>query len=131
MNAEQLNALLWGRFPEHAPHHTVTEVRPDALTMTADSAFLRKGPGGGVSGPDQLQLADLAGYALLTYRMGPESSIRLRSAHMSCLETPPPGVLTARASLLRHAKRNAEVRIDIAGGGAGPTATASLLFSIR
>ncbi|MFF1508226.1 hypothetical protein [Streptomyces sp. NPDC058326] len=129
MNAEQLNALMWSRFPEHAPHHTVTEVDADALTMTADSAFLRKGPGGTVSGPDQLQLADLAGYALLTFRMGPESSVRLRSASLSCLEAPTPGVLTARACLLRHAKRNAEVRIDVFG--ARLACTASLLFSVR
>ncbi|APE24944.1 MULTISPECIES: hypothetical protein [Streptomyces] len=131
MTLDELNALIWGEFPEHAPHHRVIAAAPDALSLAVDSADLRRGPGGSVSGPDQLQLADLAGYALLKYRAGPHSSIRLRSAHLSCLYAPAPGVLTARAALLKHAKRNAEVRVDLLDQEARLAASASLLFSVR
>ncbi|MFD4372977.1 PaaI family thioesterase [Streptomyces sp. NPDC058486] len=131
MTVDELNALMWGEFPEHGPHHRVTTVSADALALAVDSAFLRRGPGGTVSGPDQLQLADLAGYALLKYRMGPASSIRLRSASLSYLDAPAPGVLTARAHLLKHAKRNAEVRVDLLDPGARLASTATLLFSVR
>ncbi|MFI1968454.1 hypothetical protein BLA24_13995 [Streptomyces cinnamoneus] len=132
MTAAHMNDLIGKEFPWLAASHVVTAVEDDRLTLQADTRFLEAGPPGGtISGPDQMRLADLAGYLLIKHRVGHESSIRLRTMSMSFLQAPVPGALTAQVVLLRQSKRNTEVRADVVDATAGTVCAGSLLFSVR
>ncbi|MFP8885403.1 MULTISPECIES: PaaI family thioesterase [Streptomyces] len=131
-NTDDINALIGKEFPWLASDHVVAAVTEDRLVMEARSKSLERGPAEGtVSGPAQFRMADLAGYLLIKHRSGADCSVRLRTVSLSCLDAPAPGVLTARATMLRHSKRNAEVRVDICDARDNRICAASLLYSVR
>src|SRR4051812_43093490 len=108
LDAEGVNALTRKAFPG-APDINipkVTEVAPGRVRMVA---LYREGllrPGGVISGPALMSLADTAAYALVLAHVGDELMAVTSSLLMNFLRGAKPGDLFAEAELLKLGRRN-------------------------
>jgi uncharacterized protein (TIGR00369 family) len=95
-------------------HDYLNEIWPEALgawvidELTASSARLRQStsttnlrPGGTVSGPTLMSLADSAAYVLVLGLLGRAALAVTSSLHIDFLRRPAPGELIAEATLLK------------------------------
>ncbi len=133
MNADQIDQFLAGHFPQARGWTRITAIRPDAeeidlvLPFSADN--LR--PGGTLSGPTLMALADTAMYFLLLSRLGPVALAVTTSLNINFLRRPPPADLTATARMLKLGQKLAvgEVHIRSVDGG-GLVAQASVTYAL-
>ncbi|MFZ5721105.1 MAG: PaaI family thioesterase [Pseudomonadota bacterium] len=115
LDADGVNALLRRAFPglDQAQTMTVTAVSPGRLAMTAPyrEGILR--PGGVISGPTLMSLADSAAYALVLAHVGDQLMAVTSQLNMSFLRGARPGDIHAEAEMLRLGRRLAvcDVRI--------------------
>jgi uncharacterized protein (TIGR00369 family) len=113
LDAAALNAFLRRAFPEANPDlmATVAEVVPGRVTLTlpTDSRNLR--PGGVISGPTLMGLADTAAYALILAHIGEVAMAVTTSLTIHFLRPCRPGPLTAEGTLLRLGRRIATVDV--------------------
>lgn len=114
LDADGVNALLEVAFPnirQTGPY--VVEVQPGRvhLRLPYRDGLLR--PGGVISGPTQMGLADSAAYALVLAHLGDRLMAVTSQLNMSFLRGAKPGDLFADAELLRLGRRLAvcDVRI--------------------
>ncbi|MDB5444594.1 MAG: hypothetical protein JWP86_2747 [Phenylobacterium sp.] len=109
LDVDGVNAVLRRAFPSARPEAfpTVLEVAPGRVrVMTPYSeAYLR--PGGVVSGPALMSLADTAAYALVLAHVGEQLMAVTSSLTMNFLRGAKPGDLQAEAQMLRLGRRNA------------------------
>jgi len=108
LDAENINALLRRAFPEADPEamSRVVEVAPGRVRMVAPfrgAGMLR--PGGVISGPNLMALADNAAYALVLAHLGEALMAVTSQLNMSFLRGAAPGELHAEAELLRLGRR--------------------------
>ena len=109
LDADAVNALLRRAFPgaqpEAFPH--VVEVSPGRVKVMAPyrEGLLR--PGGVISGPTLMSLADTAAYALVLAHVGDQLMAVTSQLNMSFLRGAAPGDLHAEAELLRLGRRMA------------------------
>ena len=115
LNADGVNALIQGAFP-HAPPEgmpRVTSVEPGRVRMTMPyrEGLLR--PGGVISGPTLMSLADSAAYALVLAHVGDQLMAVTSQLNISFLRGAQPGDIHAEAEMLRLGRRLAicDVRI--------------------
>jgi len=106
MDADGVNALLRRAFPgamEAFP--PVTEVGPGRVHVVAPyrDGLLR--PGGVISGPNLMSLADTAAYALVLAHIGDQLMAVTSQLNISFLRGAKPGDLHAEAELLRLGRR--------------------------
>jgi len=91
--------------------------------------FLR--PGGTVSGPVMMGLADAAVYALILSRIGPVELAVTTSLTINFLRRPDPGDIVARAQMLKLGKRLAVAEVHLySDSGTEPVAHATATYSI-
>jgi len=115
LDAEGVNALIQGAFPhaprEGMPRTTVVEPGRVRMLMPYREGLLR--PGGVISGPALMSLADSAAYALVLSHIGPQLMAVTSQLNMSFLRGAQPGDLHAEAEMLRLGRRLAicDVRI--------------------
>jgi uncharacterized protein (TIGR00369 family) len=109
LDVDGVNAVLRRAFPGARPEAfpTVLEVAPGRVrVMTPYSeGYLR--PGGVVSGPALMSLADTAAYALVLAHVGEQLMAVTSSLTMNFLRGAKPGDLHAEAQMLRLGRRNA------------------------
>lgn len=109
LDAAGVNALLRQAFPDATPSAfpTVVEVTPGRVKVTAPyrDGLLR--PGGVISGPTLMSLADTAAYALVLAHVGDQLMAVTSQLNMSFLRGAAPGDLHAEAELLRLGRRMA------------------------
>ena len=109
LDAEGVNALLRRAFPGARPDAfpTVLEVAPGRVKVMAAyrDGLLR--PGGVISGPTLMSLADTAAYALVLAHVGDQLMAVTSSLMINFLRGAKPGDLYAEAELLRLGRRNA------------------------
>ena len=93
-------------------------------TITADNIVMRAAysedflrPGGTVSGPVMMTLADAAVYALVLSRIGPVELAVTTNLNINFLRKPLPGDVLARASLLKLGKRLAVCEVALYSDG--------------
>ena len=107
LTADQLNDFLVRAFPGGAPSDRahVTEVVPGRVRVLRpyDPGSLR--PGGVISGPTMMALADMAVYALVLAHIGEVPMAVTTSLTMHFLRPAKPGDLIAEATLLRLGRR--------------------------
>ena len=115
LTVDELNALFRRAFPGVGQSQTieVTSVEPGRIRMTG---FYREGllrPGGVISGPTLMSLADSAAYALVLAHIGDQLMAVTSQLNMSFLRGAQPGDMYADAELLRLGRRLAvcDVRI--------------------
>jgi uncharacterized protein (TIGR00369 family) len=132
MTAEALEAFI----AEHFPQIEHMKIRVDAvgersirLRMPAEYQHLR--PGGTVSGPTLMALADCAIWLAVLAEIGPVALAVTTSLNINFLRKPEPGELIAEARLLKLGRRLAVGEVGIyASNAPDPVAHATVTYSI-
>lgn len=133
MSVDELNEFLAGAFPGAPRGYAVEHAGEDRVRMRVpyDAGQLR--PGGTLSGPTMMGLADAAAWLVTLSRIGPVPLAVTSSLTINFLRKPGPADLLAHASLLRLGKRQSvsEVRLWSDGGDlAAPVAHAIVTYAI-
>ena len=109
LDAEGINVLLRRAFPGAKPDAfpAVLDVAPGRVKVMSPyrEGLLR--PGGVISGPTLMSLADTAAYALVLAHVGDQLMAVTSSLMMNFLRGAKPGDLFAEAQMLRLGRRNA------------------------
>lgn len=123
MNAAEVAGFLAEVFPQlgrDGGAFTVDSVRRlgARVRLSADERHLR--PGGTVSGPNMMALADYAAYVAILAQIGRVPLAVTTNLSINFLRKPGPGDLVGDCTLIKLGKRLAvaEVEIGPAGGGA-------------
>ena len=107
LDADGVNALLRRAFPDATPvaFPTVTSVEPGRVRLFAPyrDGLLR--PGGVISGPTLMSLADTAAYALVLAHVGDQLMAVTSQLNMTFLRGARPGDLFVEAEMLRLGRR--------------------------
>lgn len=132
MDAQALERFLDDTFPQARAAGFRIAAVDDArveLTLRTTAAHLR--PGGTVSGPTLMTLADSAAYFIILARLGPVALAVTTNLEIHFLRKPEPGELRATATLLKLGKRIAVARVEIHGDdGDELLAHATVTYSI-
>lgn len=115
LDADGVNALLRRAFPgaEQARTLNVIEVSPGRLHLVAPyrEGLLR--PGGVISGPTLMSVADSAAYALVLAHIGDQLMAVTSQLNISFLRGAQPGDIHAEAQMLRLGRRLAVMDVRI------------------
>lgn len=116
MTADDIDAFLAASFPQARGFCAITAVRDDELDCVVRyrDAFLR--PGGTLSGPTLMTMADTAMYFLILAMRGPLALAVTSSLTINFLRKPPPADLHATARMLKLGARLAVGEVHIRGG---------------
>jgi uncharacterized protein (TIGR00369 family) len=121
MTAEAVAAFWDEHFPQiqKARDVTILSIAPgEALVrLGPDERHLR--PGGTVSGPILVTLADVTAYAALLAHVGPEPMIVTTNINMNFMRRAPLAPLLATCKILKLGKRLAVVEVGIRPEGGG------------
>lgn len=118
MDRQQLNAYLLDVFPElfptdHSPYDVVSINENEAvLALQANETHLR--PGGTVSGPALMTLADLAMYVVILGHLGPVALAVTTNLNINFMRKPSTGRLLGTARLLKLGRSLAVGDVSIA-----------------
>lgn len=121
MTAEEISAFLDREFPQiHAGGraYSIEGVSDGEAVMRLAATDLHLRPGGTVSGPSMMALADLAAYVVILAHIGPVALAVTTNFNINFLRKPQPGDLLGTCRLLKLGKRLAVVECGIAGAGA-------------
>ncbi len=132
MTAEMLEAFNREHFPQ-VDHLNLKVAHVDdrsiTVLMTTEDRHLR--PGGTVSGPTMMELADAAMYLLLLAQIGPVALAVTTSLNINFLRKPEPGTLRAEGRLLKLGKSLAVGEFSLfAGDLDDPVAHATMTYAI-
>ena len=107
LDAEGVNALMLRAFPDASPGSLaqVTRVDSGRIHMVAPYREGSLRPGGVLSGPNMMALADAAAYALVLAHIGDQLMAVTSQLNISFLRGARPGDLHAEAELLRLGRR--------------------------
>lgn len=113
MDAGALNAFLHRAFPEVDPEQMpqVLEVEAGRALLKLPYASRQLRPGGVISGPTMMSLADTAAYAMILARIGEVALSVTTSLNIHFLRGCKPGDLYAEAALLKLGRRIATVDV--------------------
>ncbi len=105
MDAAAIEAFLADHFPTAAGFARIVAIRADELDveLAYKDEYLR--PGGTLSGPTLMTLADTAMYFLLLAHLGPVALAVTTSLNINFLRRPPPAGVRATARLLKLGQR--------------------------
>ncbi len=134
MTVAELDAFLERDFPQiHVDGriYAVEEIAPGRAVLSVKALERHLRPGGTISGPTMMALADLAAYAVILGHIGPVALAVTTNLNINFLRKPAPGDLVATCSLLKLGKRLAVTECAIAGReGGDPVAHATATYSI-
>ena len=105
LGPEALNAFFARAFPEGGDIAQVLEVTPGRVLIRQAYASRSLRPGGLISGPTQMGLADRAAYALVLAHIGEVEMAVTTSLTIHFLRGAKPGDLYAEAVLLKLGRR--------------------------
>lgn len=133
LDATALNAFLDTAFPHARPETrgVVTLAEPSHVRIEATPGDRALRPGGLVSGPTQMALADVAAYALVLAHIGPQAMAVTSALNYAFLRPCLPGSLIADAQLLRLGRRLAVIDVRLwTKDPAAPVGQASVTYAI-
>lgn len=109
LTGPQVQALIERAFPDADPDRMpkVTEAAPGRLRMVSPAGAGMIRPGGVISGPTLMSLADTAAYAIVLAHVGEQLMAVTSTLTIHFLRGAKPGDLVADASLLRLGARSA------------------------
>ena len=114
LDAAALNAFLIKAFPDvGAALPEVVEVEPGRVLLRQAFASRALRPGGLISGPTQMAMADTAAYALVLAHIGEVAMAVTTSLTIHFLRGAKPGDLYAEATLLKLGRRIATADVLI------------------
>ena len=116
MTAAEIDQLLAASFPQARGFCAIAAIRDDELDCVVryQDAFLR--PGGTLSGPTLMTLADTAMYFLVLAMTGPQPLAVTSSLTINFLRKPPPADLYATERMLKLGARLAVGEVHLRGG---------------
>ncbi|WP_428696728.1 PaaI family thioesterase [Stappia sp.] len=120
MTVSELNAFLDREFPQiHADGriYEIEAVGPGEAVLSVKPSEKHLRPGGTISGPTMMALADLAAYAVILAHIGPVALAVTTNLNMNFLRKPGPGDLVGTCRLLKLGKRLAVTECGISGRG--------------
>jgi uncharacterized protein (TIGR00369 family) len=106
LDAEGVNAVLKSAFPDTAFLGLVREVGPGRVRIVRGFAEDMLRPGGLISGPTLMSLADTAAYALIIAHVGAELMAVTSALNINFLRGAKPGDINVEARLLSLGRRN-------------------------
>lgn len=133
MDVDALNAFMAEAFPNSAPgsRGRVISAEPGRIVARQEPAETMLRPGGLISGPTQMALADMAAYALVLAHIGPVAMAVTSALNYQFLRPCLPKPLNAEAALLRLGKRLAVIDVRLYTDDAGrPVGQASVTYAI-
>lgn len=113
LDAEALNAFLRRAFPETDPDHMawVQEVEPGRVLLRLPHTSRQLRPGGVISGPTLMGLADAAAYTVILAHIGEVAMAVTTSLNIHFLRACRPGDIHAEGTLLKLGRRLATVDV--------------------
>jgi len=106
MSAHELDAFLHREFPEVDEHRfAIEEVRDRFVRVRMPFAERNLRPGGTMSGPTLMRLADMAMYLAVLAAIGPVALAVTTNMSISFMRRPRPSDLIGEARLLKLGKR--------------------------
>jgi uncharacterized protein (TIGR00369 family) len=106
LGPDEINAALAGAFEGVGQTNIVREVEPGRVLLIRDFAPAMLRPGGLISGPTLMSLADTAAYALIFAHVGPELMAVTSSLNIHFLRGAKPGPIHVEGRLLTLGRRN-------------------------
>ena len=132
LDADGLRAFLDRAFPQAVAFGFTIDAVTAAgvvLSLPTDERHLR--PGGTVSGPTLMTLADTAAYLAILSRRGPLALAVTTSLEMHFLRKPPPGAIRAEGRLIKLGSRLAVVLVELTADGVdGAVGHATVTYSL-
>ena len=121
MDAAEVGAFLQAEFPQiymDGPVYSVEAVGPMTARMRLAVTERHLRPGGTLSGPAMMTLADLVFYVAILAQMGPVGLAVTTNLSFNFLRKPAPRDLLAECRLLKLGKRLAVGEVSIFSDGA-------------
>lgn len=117
MSAKEVAAFLANEFPQADPSFSIRSVRPlgAVVHMAYEDRFLR--PGGTLSGPSMMALADFTTYVALLAQIGPVALAVTTSLTINFLRKPQPRPLSADCRLIKLGRRLAVGEVGLTSQG--------------
>lgn len=117
MTLEEVREFLKVEFPQLGGRFLVEDVAPGRVVMRLKTTDMHLRPGGTVSGPTMMTLADVAAYTVILAHAGPVALAVTTNLNINFLKKPQPGDLVATCSLLKLGKRLAVAECGLLAGG--------------
>lgn len=132
LNAVELDEFLKSVFPQIDDYYFKTEhVDEQSLRMRMQYHELQLRPGGTISGPTLMTLADTAMYLLVIAHIGPVPLAVTTNLNINFLRKPAPKDVIAEAKMLKLGARLAVGEVALFSEGEdAPVAHATLTYSI-
>jgi uncharacterized protein (TIGR00369 family) len=116
LDADDLQAILADAFPDvEVPH--VEEVTDDSVIVSYAVTDRHGRPGGTLSGPVMMSLADTSAWVAIMSQIGPVVLAVTTSLHIDFLRRPQLTDLMARTRMLKLGRRLAVVDVDLYSRG--------------
>lgn len=130
LSAAELQAIVVEAFPDHDVP-VIESLDGDTLVMDQSVDTRHSRPGGTLSGPTMMALADNAAWLIILAHIGPVLLAVTTSLHIDFLRKPSLSDLMARARLIKLGQRLAVVDVELfSRGEADLVAKASVTYSI-
>lgn len=135
MTVEELNSFMEKAFPHQAgdegPATVIEEVAPLKARVRLRFREQNLRPGGTLSGPSMMALADQAMYAVVLAHIGPVALAVTTNLNINFLSRPAPEDLFAEAHILKLGQRLIVGDVTLSQVNAeGPVAHATLTYSV-
>ena len=128
LNAEELSEILVQAFGEGVPR--VDAVTSDGVVVRMPVSTRNSRPGGTLSGPTMMMLADTAAWVALMSRAGAELLAVTTSLHIDFLRKPHVADLIATARIVKFGSALVVSSVDLRSDGSNEiVATASVTYS--
>jgi uncharacterized protein (TIGR00369 family) len=116
LDALALQEILVAAFPDHDVP-VVEAVEGDTVTVGLPVSARHSRPGGTLSGPTMMTLADTAAWVAILAQVGPQLLAVTTSLHMDFLRRPAIADLVARGRLLKLGRSLAVVDVELFSRG--------------
>jgi uncharacterized protein (TIGR00369 family) len=131
MTVAELQRFLLDAFPDNPPTTVVTDVRDTGVTVRLPVTAANGRPGGTVSGPSLMALADTAAWLSVLAQIGPVALAVTTSLHIDFLRKPELVDVVAEGVNLKVGKRLAVTQVSIRSAGSDElVAQAQVTYSI-
>ncbi|HUY67015.1 MAG TPA: PaaI family thioesterase [Acidimicrobiales bacterium] len=131
MTVDELQAFLDGAFPNAPPPYVVEEVAGNSIRMRQTIGPRDSRPGGTVSGPSLMALADCASYLVIIGQIGPVALAVTTSLHIDFLRKPELVDVVAEGTLLKLGRQLAVADVALfSAGNDALVAKAQVTYSI-
>jgi len=131
MTVTELNDFFDSEFEGSEGSYRIEHVEPGLVRARQALENLGLRPGGTVSGPSQMRLADGAAYALILAHIGPVALAVTSSLNIAFLRKPQPADLLGDATFLKLGRKLAVVDVRLRSeGSADVIAQATVTYAI-